>query len=95
MQFLPPHGLPVTKDYDWAKKEGLLTRPDLGRLSHEDGNHNTSCEAHMDSDEIRGWCNARGAATTEPRYLAYKLHQQIRCPRRCAAPSRRKRFIRF
>jgi radical SAM superfamily enzyme YgiQ (UPF0313 family) len=98
MQFFPLMVYPGTKDYEWAKREGLLTAHSWADYLTEDGNHNSVLRMpDMDSDEIREWCNAaRRRYYLRPRYLAYKLLQQVRHPsemRRTFKAARR--FIRF
>ena len=89
---------PGTKDYDWAKSEGLLTIDDYSGYITSDGNHNSVLRMpDMTSDEIREWCNyARRKYYLRPRYLIYKMIQQIKHPyelRRNFKAARR--FIKF
>ena len=98
MQFFPLMVYPGTKDYDWAKREGLLTVRDFSDYVTEDGNHNSVLKMpDMTSDEIREWCNmARRRYYLRPRYLLYKLFQQVRRPseiRRTFKAARR--FVKF
>jgi len=98
MQFFPLMVYPGTKDYEWAKREGLLTARSWADYVTADGNHNSVLRMpDMDSDEIREWCNAaRRRYYLRPRYLAYKLLQQIRHPSEMRRTFKAaKRFIRF
>ena len=98
MQFFPLMVYPGTKDYEWAKREGLLTIRDYSDYVTRDGNHNGILRTpDMSSDEIRLWCDyARRKYYLRPRYILYKLLQQFRHPseiRRTAKAT--KRFLRF
>lgn len=98
MQFFPLMAYPGTEDYEWAKKEGLLTIKDYSDYVTADGNHNSVLRMpNMTSDEIREWCNyARRRYYLRPRYILYKLAQQVRHPseiRRTLKAT--KRFVRF
>ncbi len=98
MQFLPLMVYPGTKDYEWAKKEGLLTISNHSDYVTTDGNHNSVLRMkEMSSDEIREWCNyARRKYYLRLRYVLYKLFQQMRRPseiRRTLKAA--KRFLRF
>jgi radical SAM superfamily enzyme YgiQ (UPF0313 family) len=98
MQFFPLMVYPGTKDYEWAKKEGLLTAHSWAAYLTGDGNHNSVLRMpDMDSDEIREWCNdARRRYYLRPRYLFYKLLQQLRHPSEMRRTFKAaKRFIRF
>lgn len=98
MQFFPLMVYPGTKDYDWIKKEGLMNIDDYSDYVTEDGNHNgVSRMPDMTSDEIREWCNyARRKYYLRPKYLAYKLAQQIRHPSEIRRTFKSaKRFIKF
>lgn len=98
MQFFPLMVYPGTKDYEWAKSEGLLTIKDFSDYVTEDGCHNSVLKMpDMNSDEITKWCDyARRKYYLRTRYILYKLFQQIRHPseiRRTFKAS--KRFLRF
>lgn len=98
MQFFPLMVYPGTKDYEWAKSEGLLTIKDFSGYVTDDGCHNSVLKMpDMNSDEIRGWCDyARRRYYLRPRYILYKLFQQMRHPseiRRTVKAA--KRFVRF
>jgi anaerobic magnesium-protoporphyrin IX monomethyl ester cyclase len=98
MQFFPLMVYPGTKDYEWAKKEGLLTIGNHSDYVTTDGNHNSVLRMKdMSSDEIRQWCNyARRRYYLRPKYVAYKLFQQVKHPsefRRTIKAA--KRFVRF
>jgi radical SAM superfamily enzyme YgiQ (UPF0313 family) len=99
MQFFPLMVYPGTKDYDWAKKVGLLTVKNYADYVTEDGCHNSTVRMHdMTEDEITQWCNyARRKYYLRPRYIAYKLFQQFRHPseirRTFKAASRFLRFL--
>jgi anaerobic magnesium-protoporphyrin IX monomethyl ester cyclase len=98
MQFFPLMVYPGTKDYEWAKAEGLLTVASWANYVTEDGNHNSVLRMpDMNSDEIREWCNyARRRYYLRPRYLLYKLFQQIKRPSEIRRTFKAaKRFIRF
>ena len=98
MQFFPLMVYPGTKDYEWARREGLLSAHSWADYLTEDGNHNSVLRMpDMDSDEIREWCNdARRRYYLRPRYLAYKLLQQVRHPSEMRRTFKAaKRFIRF
>jgi radical SAM superfamily enzyme YgiQ (UPF0313 family) len=98
MQFFPLMVYPGTKDYEWAKKEDLLTIRDFYDYVTFDGNHNSVLRMpDMSSGEIREWCNyARRKYYLRPKYILYKLFQQMRQPseiRRTLKAT--KRFLRF
>lgn len=98
MQFFPLMVYPGTKDYAWAKKEGLLTIKDFSNYLTEDGNHNGVLRMlDMSSNEIKQWCDyARRRYYLRPKYLLYKLAQQVRYPseiRRTFKAARR--FVKF
>ncbi len=98
MQFFPLMAYPGTKDYDWAKKEGLLTVRDYSDYVTEDGCHNSVLRMpDMSSDEILQWCDfARRKYYLRPKYLLYKLLLLMQQPseiRRTLKAA--KRFIRF
>jgi anaerobic magnesium-protoporphyrin IX monomethyl ester cyclase len=98
MQFFPLMVYPGTKDYDWAKGEGLLTVDSWADYVTADGNHNSVLRMpDMNSDEIREWCNhARRRYYLRPRYLLYKLLQQVTRPSEIRRTFKAaKRFIRF
>jgi anaerobic magnesium-protoporphyrin IX monomethyl ester cyclase len=82
MQFFPLMVYPGTKDYDWAKKEGLLTIRDYSDYVTENGCHNSTIKMHdMTADEIRQWCDyARRKYYLRPKYIGYKLLQQLMHP---------------
>jgi len=98
MQFFPLMAYPGTKDYEWAQREGLLTIKDYSEYVTEDGNHNGVLRMpDMSADEIRQWCNyARRKYYLRPRYILYKIMQQIQHPseiRRTVKAT--KRFVKF
>jgi len=98
MQFFPLMVYPGTKDYEWAKSEGLLTIKDFSDYVTEDGCHNSTLRMHdMSADEIREWCNyARRKYYLRHKYIMYKTLQQIKNPaewRRTFKAA--KRFVRF
>lgn len=82
MQFFPLMAYPGTIDYEWAKKEGLLTVSSYSDYLTQDGNHNSVLKmVDMTSEEIRQWCNyARKKYYLRPSYILYKLTQQIKHP---------------
>lgn len=98
MQFFPLIVYPGTEDYKWAKSQNLLTVRDYSEYVTEDGCHNSVLNMpDMSSDEIRHWCDyARRKYYLRPRYIIYKLIQQIRHPseiRRTFKAARK--FLRF
>jgi radical SAM superfamily enzyme YgiQ (UPF0313 family) len=98
MQFFPLIVYPGTKDYEWAKKEDLLTIKDYSEYVTDDGNHNGTIKMHdMTPEEIRKWCDyARRRYYLRPRYILYKLTQQIRYPSEIRRTFKAtKRFVRF
>lgn len=98
MQFFPLMVYPGTKDYEWAKKEGLLAIRDYSEYVTEDGNHNSVLSMpDMTSQEIREWCNyARRRYYLRPRYILYKLAQQLTRPSEIRRTFKAtKRFARF
>jgi radical SAM superfamily enzyme YgiQ (UPF0313 family) len=98
MQFFPLMVYPGTKDYEWAKSEGLLTIKDFSDYVTEDGCHNSVLRMpDMNSDEITKWCDyARQRYYLRPRYILYKLFQQLRHPSEIRRTFKAaKRFIRF
>ncbi len=98
MQFFPLMAYPGTEDYEWAKKEGLLTIKDYSDYVTEDGNHNSVLRMpDMTSDEIREWCNdARRRYYLRPKYILYKLVQQVTHPSEIRRTFKAaKRFIKF
>lgn len=98
MQFFPLMAYPGTEDYEWARKEGLLTIRDYSDYVTEDGNHNSVLRMpDMTYDEIREWCNyARRRYYLRPRYILYKLSQQISQPSEIRRTFKAaKRFLRF
>lgn len=98
MQFFPLMAYPGTEDYEWAKKEGLLTIKDYSDYVTEDGNHNSVLRMpDMTSDEIREWCNdARRKYYLRPKYILYKLAQQVTRPSEIRRTFKAaKRFVRF
>ena len=98
MQFFPLMAYPGTEDYEWAKKEGLLTIKDYSDYVTEDGNHNSVLRMpDMTSDEIREWCNdARRKYYLRPKYILYKLVQQVTHPSEIRRTFKAtKRFVRF
>jgi radical SAM superfamily enzyme YgiQ (UPF0313 family) len=98
MQFFPLMVYPGTKDYEWASAEGLLTIRNYADYVTEDGNHNSVLKMpDMTSEEIRRWCDAaRRQYYLRPRYLLYKIIQQLRQPSEIRRTFKAaKRFIRF
>lgn len=98
MQFFPLMVYPGTKDYAWAKKEGLLTINDYSDYVTEDGCHNSTIRMNdMTEDEIRQWCDyARRKYYLRPKYILYKLAQQIRHPSEIRRTFKAtKRFMKF
>ena len=98
MQFFPLMAYPGTEDYEWAKKEGLLTIKDYSDYVTEDGNHNSVLRMpDMTSDEIREWCNeARRRYYLRPKYILYKAAQQVIHPSEIRRTFKAaKRFVRF
>ncbi len=98
MQFFPLMAYPGTEDYEWAKKEGLLTIKDYSDYVTEDGNHNSVLRMpDMTSDEIREWCNyARRRYYLRPKYILYKMAQQVTHPSEIRRTFKAaKRFVRF
>ena len=98
MQFFPLMTYPGTKDYDWAKKEGLLTISDYSDYVTEDGCHNSVLKMpDMTSDEIRQWCDyARRKYYLRPKYILYKIMQQIQHPSEMRRTFKAaKRFVKF
>lgn len=98
MQFFPLMVYPGTEDYEWAKKEGLLTIRDYSDYITEDGCHNSTIRMHdMTADQIRQWCDyARRRYYLRPRYIAYKLLQQFLHPSEIRRTFKAaKRFMRF
>lgn len=98
MQFFPLMTYPGTKDYEWAKSEGLLTIKDYSNYLTEDGNHNGVLRMpDMTSDEIRKWCNyARRRYYLRAGYILYKLVQQVKHPSEMRRTFKAtKRFVRF
>jgi len=98
MQFFPLMVYPGTKDYDWAKENGLFTVNDFSEYVTADGNHNSVMRMpDMTSDEIKKWCDyARRRYYLRPKYMMYKVLQQLRRPseiRRTFKAARR--FVRF
>jgi len=82
MQFFPLIVYPGTLDYEWAKSQGLMTAERYSDYVTENGNHNSVLKMpDMSSEEIRQWCDrARRKYYLRPRYIAYKLMQQVRHP---------------
>jgi radical SAM superfamily enzyme YgiQ (UPF0313 family) len=98
MQFFPLMVYPGTEDYEWAKKEELLSIKDYSEYLTEDGNHNSVLRMpNMTSDEIREWCDyARRQYYLRPQYIAYKLYQQLKHPSEIRRTYKAaKRFVRF
>ena len=98
MQFFPLMVYPGTKDYEWAKTEGLLAVKDYSEYVTPDGNHNAVLNMpDMPADQIRLWCDyARRKYYLRPRYVAYKLIQQIKRPSEIRRTFKSaKRFVRF
>jgi radical SAM superfamily enzyme YgiQ (UPF0313 family) len=82
MQFFPLIVYPGTPAYEWACDEGLLRTENYRDWLTEEGNHNAVLDMpDMDRAEILEWCDqARKEYYLSPRYLSYKLLQQIRHP---------------
>ena len=98
MQFFPLMVYPGTEDYEWAKKEGLLSVKDYSEYVTQDGNHNSVLRMQdRTSDEIMEGCNyARRRYYLRPRYISYKLFQQMRHPSEIRRTFKAaKRFLRF
>lgn len=98
MQFFPLMAYPGTEDYEWAKKEGLLTIKNYSDYVTEDGNHNSVLRMpDMTADEIREWCNyARRRYYLRPKYILYKMAQQVTHPSEIRRTFKAaKRFVRF
>lgn len=98
MQFFPLMVYPGTKDYEWAKEKCLLTSRDFSDYNTSDGCHNSVLRMpEMTSDEIRQWCDyARRKYYLRPRYIAYKLMQQVKSPSEIRRTFKAtKRFVRF
>ena len=98
VQFFPLMVYPGTKDYDWAKSEGLLTARNFSDYLTEDGCHNSVLRmSDMNSEEIRRWCDyANRRYYLRPRYLVYKLARQIKHPSEIKTTLKAtKRFIKF
>jgi radical SAM superfamily enzyme YgiQ (UPF0313 family) len=98
MQFFPLMVYPGTKDYDWARSEELLTIKDYSQYVTEDGNHNSVLKMpDMSSEEIKQWCDyARRRYYLRPRYLFYKLKQQVCHPSEIRRTFKTaKRFVKF
>ena len=98
MQFFPLMVYPGTKDYAWAKSDGLLTIKDFPDYVTEDGCHNSVLRMpDMNSDEITKWCDyARRRYYLRARYILYKLFQQVSHPSEIRRTFKAvKRFLRF
>lgn len=98
MQFFPLMVYPGTQDYEWAKREDLLTIKDFSDYVTADGCHNSVLRMpDMNSDEIRQWCDyARRKYYLRPKYIAYKLIQQFKCPSEIRRTFKAaKRFVKF
>lgn len=98
MQFFPLMVYPGTADYEWARESGLMTAKSYSDYVTEDGNHNSVMKMpDMSSDEITQWCDhARRCYYLRPRYMLYKLIQQIARPSEFRRTFRAtKRFIKF
>jgi radical SAM superfamily enzyme YgiQ (UPF0313 family) len=98
MQFFPLMVYPGTADYEWAKKENLLTVKDYSDYVTRDGCHNSTIKMYdMSAEEIRKWCdNARIKYYLRPKYILYKLAQQVRKPSEIRRTFKAtKRFIKF
>lgn len=98
MQFFPLMVYPGTRDYNWAKSQGLLAIKDYSEYLTPDGNHNSVLNMpDMPAEQIRLWCDyARRKYYLRPRYIAGKLMQQFRHPseiRRTFKSARR--FVKF
>ena len=98
MQFFPLMAYPGTEDYEWARKEGLLAVKNYSDFITETGCHNSVMRMpDMSGDEIVQWCDyARRKYYIRPRYLAYKMFQQIKNPSEIRRTFKAaKRFVRF
>lgn len=98
MQFFPLMVYPGTKDYEWMRKEGLLTVRSCSDYVTDDGCHNSTIRMRdMTEEEIRQWCDyARRRYYLRPRYMAYKLLQQFKNPSEIRRTFKAaKRFVRF
>ncbi|KJU82296.1 Fe-S oxidoreductase [Candidatus Magnetobacterium bavaricum] len=98
VQFFPLMVYPGTKDYEWAKENGLLTVTDYSKYVTEDGCHNSTIRMNdMTEEEIRQWCDyARRRYYLRIKYIGYKLLQQIRKPSEIRRTFKATmRFIRF
>lgn len=98
MQFFPLMVYPGTKDYEWAKSEGLLTIKNFPDYVTEDGCHNSVLRMpDMNSYEITKWCDyARRKYYLRTRYILYKMFQQMRHPSEIRRTFKAaKRFLRF
>ncbi len=98
MQFFPLMVYPGTKDYEWAAREGLLTAEDYSNYITEDGCHNSVLKMpDMTSEEITKWCDyARRSYYLRPKYILYKLIQQVRHPHEIRRTFKAtKRFVKF
>jgi|FLOH01.1.fsa_nt_gi anaerobic magnesium-protoporphyrin IX monomethyl ester cyclase len=82
MQFFPLIVYPGTPAYEWAKENSLLRTEDYRQWLTAEGNHNVVLDMpDMDRSEILAWCDrARREYYIRPRYLIYKVMQQVRHP---------------
>lgn len=98
MQFFPLMAYPGTAAYERAKRDGLLSINDYRDYLTADGCHNSVLRTRdMTCDEIRRWCDyARRKYYLRPRYIYYKLLQQVRRPSEIRRTFKSaKRFVRF
>ncbi len=98
MQFFPLMVYPGTEDYEWAKENNLLTIRDYSDYNTYEGEHNSVIRMpDMTSGEIRRWCDyARKKYYLRPRYIFYKLIQQITRPSEIRRTYKAfKRFVKF
>ena len=75
-----------------------MTIKDYSEYVTEDGCHNGTIRMHdMTADEIRLWCDyARRKYYLRPKYILYKLAQQVRRPSEIRRTFKAtKRFVRF
>ena len=98
MQFFPLIVYPGTPDYEWAKKNNLMTVSTYDEWVTAEGLHNSVVRMpDMDSHAIVEWCDhARRRYYARPRYLVYKAWQTISRPSELVRNLKAgKRFVRF
>ncbi|KJJ85582.1 radical SAM domain-containing protein [Candidatus Omnitrophus magneticus] len=98
MQFFPLIVYPGTIDFERAKKEGLITFKNYSDYVTIDGNHKSVVRMpDATSEEITKWCDyARRKYYLRPKYLFYKLCQQISHPTELRRTFKSaKRFIKY